>query len=212
MGIQMIKSVSSDQSEILAGIMDVCGIERFCCDITYGNGAFYKNIPEPRLKFDIDPQKPGVVAASSESLPIADQSLNTVVYDPPFLTYVRRGREHGSIMSRRFGGYWRYDELASNYRSSIRECHRVLRPGGILVFKCQDIIHNHKMHPTHINIVIWSCGMFELKDLYVLFKGHRIPIPEKAGERRRVQKHARIHHSYFLVMKRCPTEGNPGDQ
>ena len=200
----MIRSCEYDQSVILKNIMELCGVYQFDADISYGNGAFYKNIPQPRLKFDIDPQLDGVTEACSTNLPIDDASLQSLVFDPPFMTYVRSGRSgNGSmIMAKRFGGYWRYDELEDHYRGTLEESARVLRRKGAMVFKCQDIVHNHKLHPTHIFITEWMKPWFRLKDLYVLAAKNRMPIPQKAGEKKKVQRHARIHHSYFMVLER----------
>ena len=55
-----VRSVYFDQSEILAGIIKLHAPDGFDCDMTYGNGSFYKNIPEPKHKFDIDPQSDDV--------------------------------------------------------------------------------------------------------------------------------------------------------
>jgi tRNA G10 N-methylase Trm11 len=153
------------------------------------------------MRFDIDPQQQGVAATCSTDLPLEANSLGSIVFDPPFLTYVRAGRSgNGSmIMSNRFSGYWRYDELETHYRATLAECDRVLRKGGVLIFKCQDIIHNHRMHCTHVNVIRWAAEVgFRLKDLFVLAANHRMPSPNRAGK----QKHARIFHSYFLVLEK----------
>ncbi len=196
----VIKSVYEDQSDILNSIIALHCPDGFDCDVTYGNGQFYKNVPQPTYKFDIDPQQDGVIGACSTNLPIRDKVLNSLVFDPPFLTYVRSGREGngGMIMAKRFAGYWRYDELEDHYRNTIVESKRVLKKDGIMVIKCQDIIHNHKMHCTHANVIQWAATAgFRLLDLFVLPAKHRLPSPNRAGK----QKHARIFHSYFLVFK-----------
>ena len=200
----MIRSCEYDQNEILSSIMQLCGIERFDADITYGNGSFYKKIPEPNLKFDIDPQVHGVTEASSVDLPVESSSLHSLVFDPPFMTYVRAGRSGNGnmIMAKRFGGYWRYDELEAHYRATLEESARVLSKKGIMVFKCQDIVHNHKLHPTHIFVTEWMRDWFRLKDMFVLAAKSRMPIPQKDGEKKKIQRHARIHHSYFMVLER----------
>jgi hypothetical protein len=198
----VIKSASYDQTEILSSVLLLIKQDRFDADITYGNGSFYKNIPQPDLKFDIDPQVDGVVKASSTNLPVDDSSLSSVVFDPPFLTYIKQAREHDSVMAKRYGGYWRYDELEDHYKQTLKEAHRILCKKGVLVFKCQDIIHNHRMHPTHINVCKWADGMFRLKDLFILAAKSRMSLPEKEGEAKRVQKHARIHHSYFMILEK----------
>lgn len=182
--------------------MRLCELEQFDVDLTYGNGGFWKNLPEPRLKFDLDPQTPDTHKASSINLPLPDRSIRSAIFDPPFLTYIKAGREHNSIMGKRFSGYWRYEELEDHYRGTLKEAHRFLTSKGIFVFKCQDIIHNHKMHPTHLNVVNWSNEMFRLKDMFILAAKHRMPVPQTEGTKKKVQKHARIHHSYFLVLEK----------
>jgi tRNA G10 N-methylase Trm11 len=200
--ISTIRSVSASQDEILRAIMTLHDIDRFDADVTYGNGAFYKHgIPEPVHRFDLDPQQPGVVECDSGQLPLDDASIGSVVFDPPFLTYVRSGRTGNGrmLMAGRFGGYWRYDELEAHYRATLKEAARVLRRGGVLVFKCQDIVHNHRLHATHARVIEWASEAgFDLDDLFVLTANHRLPAPNRAGR----QRHARIHHSYFLVLTR----------
>ena len=200
----MIRSVYYDQTDILKSIMGLNNIERFDADISYGNGSFYKSIPEPTFKCDISPQVDGVVECSSSNLDwCKDNQLNSVVFDPPFLTYVRAAREGNGnmVMAKRFGGYWRYDELEKHYQETLTEAYRVLNKKGLLIFKCQDIIHNHKMHCTHLNIINWCDGLFRLKDLFVLPAKSRMAIPQQTGTKKKVQKHARIFHSYFLVLE-----------
>lgn len=197
----VIKSVYDNQDDIINSIIELHCPDGIECDVTYGNGGFYKNINEPKYKFDIDPQCDGVIQASSVELPLEEKSINSVMFDPPFLTYVRQGREgNGSmIMSNRFAGYWSYDDLVQHYFFTIQETSRVLKKNGILIVKCQDIIHNHKMHCTHANVITWA-GQYDLRllDLFVLTAKHRLPAPNRNGK----QKHARIFHSYFLVFKK----------
>lgn len=197
-----IQSVSYDQDYIIKSIMHLCGLERFGADLTYGNGGFWKDLPQPFMKFDIDPQTEDTVKANSMAIPMQANTLGSIMFDPPFLTYIKQGREHDSIMGKRFSGYWRYDELEEHYRGTIKEAHRVLWSKGIFVIKCQDIIHNHRMHATHINVVNWAQGMFRLKDMFVLAAKHRMGIPPTIGHAKKVQRHARVHHSYFMVFEK----------
>jgi len=169
--VDPVRSFYFDQDEILRGIIKLYCPDGFECDMTYGNGTFWRNIPRPKYCYDIDPQKPEAVKADSQLLPHDPESLQNVVFDPPFLTYVKKGRGHANgkvAMTARFGGYYRYDELEEHYRHTISEAYRVLKPKGIMVFKCQDIIHNHRM-----------------------------PGPQKG-----TQRHARVWHSYFIVLEK----------
>lgn len=199
--MDQIKSVSDSQDEILRNIRALHCPEGFECDMTYGNGAFWKNLPRPEHCFDITPQKPEAVEADSRCLPLDAESLGNCVFDPPFLTYVRNGRGHkdGKVaMTARFGGYYTYAELEDHYRDTISEAWRVLKRGGVMVFKCQDIIHNHRMHCTHCNVINMAATEgFRLLDMFVLTAKHRMPGPQKG-----TQRHARIYHSYFLVFRK----------
>lgn len=198
----VIQSVASSQSDILRSIQTLHCPGGFACDLTFGKGGFWKELPAPPLRFDISPQVPGVVQASSMAIPLADASVTSLVFDPPFLTYIRQGREGNGamIMARQFAGYWTYSELEDHYTATLKEAARVLKPKGILVFKCQDIVHNHRLHCTHANVISWAQDVgLRLKDLFVLTANHRLPSPNRAG----AQKHARIFHSYFLVLQKC---------
>ena len=201
--MRVVRSVYETQDEILDAIEQLyIGDKGFQCDLTFGNGQFWKNRQLPPFRFDLDDSLANVTVASSDALPLHSAFLDNLVFDPPFLTYVRAGREgNGSmVMARRFTGYWKYSELQDHYVATLREASRVLKRGGVMVFKCQDIIHNHSMHCTHLNVVNWA-QEFGVKraDLFVLVAKHRMPSPNRAG----TQKHARIFHSYFLVLRKC---------
>lgn len=196
----LVKSVYDSQDELLSCMLNLHSNGSVELDASYGNGTFYKNIPEPVYKYDLDESLDCDIASSS-NLPIGDSYVGSIMFDPPFLTYVRSGRVgNGSmIMSNRFSGYWSYSELENHYKESLHEFYRVLKPRGKVFFKCQDIVHNHKLVPTHINVVMWASEAgLRLKDMFVLAAKHRLPSPNRKG----VQKHARIYHSYFLVLEK----------
>jgi len=194
----VVRSVYDTNAEILSGIEKLHCQDGFEADLTYGNGAFWKGRETPKYCFDITPLHEGVLQADSQSLPLGNETLKNCVFDPPFLTYVKNGRGHNEkfAMGARFGGYYRYDELEDHYQGTLSEAFRVLKPGGVMVFKCQDIIHNHKMHATHVNTCNWAAQEgFRLLDLFILPAKSRMPGPQKGQ-----QRHARVFHSYFLVF------------
>lgn len=197
----MLQSLYHTQDEILHAIRQLHCPGGFECDMTYGNGAFWRRIARPRLCFDLQRLAPHVVAADSRMLPVEPGSLSNVVFDPPFLTYVKNGRDHAGgkcAMTKRFGGYYTYDELEDHYRDTLSEAYRVLQHRGKMVFKCQDIIHNHRMHCTHVRVIqMAEIEGFRLADLFILCAKSRMPGPQKG-----TQRHARIWHSYFLVLEK----------
>lgn len=204
----VLRSIYEDQQDILSAIEALHCPDGFQCDVTYGNGAFYKGRKQPEYCFDLQPLADHVVKADSRMLPLAPDTLDNMVFDPPFLCYVSNGRENAAssgkkaVMSSRFGGYWRYDELEAHYKGTFKEAARVLRPKGVLVVKCQDIIHNHKMHSTHTNSILWAEQEgFRIKDIFILLAKSRMPL-KAAAHGRQKQQHARIFHSYFLVFEK----------
>lgn len=199
---ETIKSVAYDQVDILRAIRDLhLGGHNYECDITYGKGGFWKLLKRPEICMDVEPQFPFVVEADSSRLPLDSDSLHNIVFDPPFLTYIKNGRGHkdGKVaLAARFGGYYTYSELEEHYCATIHQCARVLKKNGVLVVKTQDIVHNHKLHLTHCMVIEYMrCAGFEIKDLFILAATHRMPGPQKVQ-----QRHARIHHSYFIVGRK----------
>lgn len=199
--IKEIKSISDNQSEILKSIIDLHCPDGIDVDLTYGNGCFYKEIEKPFRCYDLEPLHPFIIEADSRNMPIAKESCKSIIYDPPFLTYVRRKRTGNGkmVMARRFSGYWSYDDLKEDYTQTLNEVSRILAVKGILIFKCQDIVHNHRLHLTHLNVIEWAkvCNL-RVKDLFILTANHRMPRINKKG----IQKHARIWHSYFIVFQK----------
>ncbi len=198
---ESIPSVMEDQDDILRAIIQLHlpeGSTTFDCDCTYGNGVFYRSIEEPEFRYDIDPQVEGVEVGDWKDLPHEDGSLSSVIADPPFLVYVKKEREHNCAMAKRFGGYWGYEDLLDDYNQAIKEASRVLRKKGILVFKLQNMVVNHKYRATDCRVINMAEHMgFRIKDHFLLYARNRMPGPQKGQ-----QRHARVHHSSFLVFEK----------
>jgi len=202
---ETIRSCYNSQDDILNAIKELHCPEGFEADITYGNGVFWKNIDKPKLCFDICPTEDWIKQGDSTNIKLSDNSLNSIVFDPPFLTYIKNGKDYkdgAMIMSKRFGGYYSYNDLTEHYLDSLTEIRRVLKNHGKLIFKCQDIIHNHKMHCTHSMVIkMGELLGLRLVDLFILVANHRMPMPQEKMSNFK-QKHARIYHSYFLVFEK----------
>lgn len=193
---EIIKSISYSQEEILNWILQLYCPDGFDLDPTYSKGVFYKNVPGPRLKFDLNPQIPGVRQADCTNLPLETRSLKSIVFDPPFVGGSRKDGKPG-IIKTRFGYYPNIQTaLWGMYHKALREFHRILKLDGILVFKCQDTIESSKQYLSHVEIINVAVRLgFYPKDLFVLLAKHRLMSPNM-----RKQQHARKFHSYFLVF------------
>lgn len=200
----MVSSVSYSQTEIIKNILALHVPEhKIDCDCTYSKGNFYKNtgIARPQYCFDIAPVDNTVVYADSRALPLADESVACVMFDPPFLATKGKSlnKTEGNIINRRFGVYPSEKELHRFYIDSLKEINRVLKPGGILIFKCQDKVSSGKQYMSHCFIHNEAIRQgFYPKDLFILLAKSRLV----ANWQARNQKNARKFHSYFWVFEK----------
>lgn len=192
---EIIKSISYSQDEILNWIIQLYCPDGFDLDPTYSKGVFYKNVPEPKLKFDLQPQIENVQKANCTNLPLDDCSINSIVFDPPFM-FGAHGQTKNNIMTKRFTMFNTFAQLCIMYQDSLREFYRLLKPKGILVFKCQDYTDS-KTTITHCLVYNWAYTIgFKAEDIFIRLTKGRIYNPKLK------QRHARKFHSYFWVLKK----------
>ena len=199
----MIKSISYDEQEIIGNIIKLHCKTSIELDPTYSKGNFYKgNFQEPEYKFDLYPQREGVIKANAEHLPVEDSSFNTMIFDPPFLATKGKSLsiENGSNkINKRFGVYPTEKELHQFYVNALKEFYRILKQDGILIFKCQDKVSSGKQYFSHVFIMneAQKAG-FYCKDMFILLAKNRIV----ANWQLKNQKNARKFHSYFIVFEK----------
>jgi len=195
---ELVKSISYDQDEIIRWIMNLHCPDGFELDPTYSIGNFYKKIPQPKLKYDIAPQSSDVKQADCTDLPLDNNSIQSIMFDPPFIAGIPTETAKKGIISSRFGSYKsipRKDGLWEMYLKAMAEFSRILKDNGVLVVKCQDTISDGNQFLSHIELINYGCllGLYP-KDLFVLLAENRVikKYPQ--------QKHARKFHSYFIVF------------
>lgn len=199
----MVKSISYNEQEIIQGILKLHCSYPIQVDPTYSKGNFYRgNFPEPEYKFDLNPQRPDVIKANAENLPLDSGSINTIMFDPPFLATTGKSltEDTGSNkINKRFGVYPNERELHTFYTNALIEFYRILKTGGVLIFKCQDKVSSGKQYLSHYFIINEAQRMgYYCKDMFILMAKNRIV----ADWQLRNQKHARKFHSYFLVFEK----------
>lgn len=200
-GKKIISSINYDEQELIRDILFLFAPnKRIDVDPTYSVGNFYKNgLPQPTHKFDKFPQTHDTIEACSDNLPLCDNSIETIMFDPPFVIggidheWVEEG---SNIIGRRFSNFQSFGELKKMYSESLKEFYRILKENGIVIFKCQDCVASAKQHFTHVWVMNEAIKMgFYPKDLFVLLAKNRLIDG-------RVQQHARKFHSYYWVFQK----------
>jgi len=189
-------SVFESDEDILKAVSDIhLKGKWFDLDCTYSKGNFYKNIKEPRIKSDLNPVDDSIIKLDSTDLSFSDSTIESIVFDPPFL-FRKRKSENNDLVSKRFSYFYSWEELNEMYIKSLKEFFRVLKPKGYVFFKCQDM-NDNKFYCTH-NFVINEAEKigFDLKDI-VIKKG-KTKLQRDAKQQKCVAK----IHSYWLVFKK----------
>jgi hypothetical protein len=203
---KIVKSVYGSNYEVIKNIMELYEIEKFDLDCTYSKGSFWKDLPHPTHKTDIYPYNDSVIEASSEDLPFDDNSMKSIMWDPPFVL-VGSGKGHkkckegSSIIAKRFEGYGTYDDLKSNYYDTMKELFRITDKGGFVVMKCQDTVSGGKQYFSHVMVMNMANKIgFYPRDLFILTSNVRVNAFN--GTKWTKQYHARKYHSYFWVFEK----------
>jgi len=192
------RTVSADEREIIRWIMLLHNDgEGFDLDPTYSTGRFWRGLPQPRLRFDIAPQIPGVIRADARNLPVASNGVKSVMFDPPFVV---APSPRPGIIRDRFSCYRNIPDLLGFYRDALAEFWRIISVGGMVTVKCQDVVSGGINYMTHAaTIVIAQKIGFYCQDLFILHRPNVLWSPNMAN-----QQHARKTHSYFLVFRKIP--------
>jgi len=169
-------------------------------DVTFGNGVFWRKVPEDTYKVLATDLAKGV---DCRRLPYEDKSIDCVVFDPPYM-HTPGGTAH--VNHQNYEGYYKnnqanstkkyHDAVLDLYFSAAREAWRVLREGGSYIVKCQDEVCANQQRLTHVELIneLQQYG-FRSEDLFVVVRNGRPGV-----SRILTQAHARKNHSYFVVF------------
>lgn len=180
-------------------------------DVTWGKGVFWKNVPEDAYELLATDLQTGVDATD---LPYEDESLDALVLDPPYMeglfrrdtSHMAGGGSHAAFRENYSNGQatngsgpkW-HEAVLDLYFRAGDEAHRVLKPGGVFIVKCQDEVSANRQRLTHVELIDrYEAQDFYTKDLFVVVRQNKPAI-----SRMKKQVHARKNHSYFLVFIKC---------
>ena len=171
-------------------------------DVTYGLGVFWRNVPDGLYQLLASDIEDGV---DCRDLPYADNSLDCVVLDPPYMhspggtahTVHSAFEEHyrnngtGNRTDKKY-----HEAVLDLYVQAGQEAFRVLRERGVFIVKCQDEVCSNRQRFTHVEIMQeYERIGFVAEDLFVVMRRNRPGVSRTVK-----QVHARKNHSYFLVF------------
>lgn len=210
----IIKNISTDQSEILYNIMNLYNNgEPFECDITASELKFYeKNIkqkyavPVPKILMDVYPQREDIIKITPfKRLPLEDNSISSIVVDLPFVISPHTSpsstdsKDGSMLIFKRFSGWYPYMEAYENMYWWLKECSRVIKDNGIIVWKMQSTVSggiNHWFTP-YCFLCAQNFGLYTIDEFILQAKARLI----SAGKYKK-QCHARKYTSTFWVFKK----------
>jgi hypothetical protein len=182
-------------------------------DITFSKGVFWNNVDRSQYRLLPTDLKTGV---DCRNLPYEANSLDCVVFDPPYMEGLFRRKTshmagsgtHAAFRENYSNGQATTEENAPKWHAAVldlyfktaREVHRVLRENGVFIVKCQDEVSANRQNLTHVEIINeYERLGFYSKDLFVVVRLNR-PVVATLNK----QVHARKNHSYFLVFVKIP--------
>lgn len=189
------KSVFENEGDLLCAILDLhLGGNLPQCDPMFFKGNFYKDFGDlPNFVFDKNPQESWIPKADAQELPLENESLESIILDPPFMIGNRPSQKE-YYSSKTHTIMKDFSEMESLYRGILKEAHRVLKKNGTVIFKCQDYTDS-KTVMTHAQVYNWAIEQgFYAKDLAILVKPNKVTNPNTK------QRHLRKIHTYFWVF------------
>lgn len=148
------------------------------------------------MKSDLIPVFDDVIESDAQKLDfVEDNSLNSIIFDPPFLFRDRKS-ENNDKTSARFSYFKSYEDLIEMYRNCLDCFNKKLKKGGYVFFKCQDMTDG-KFYCTHNEIINYATSNgFVLKDIGI--KIAKSKLQRDAKQQNCLAK----THSYWLVLKK----------
>lgn len=181
--------------DLIADVARLGYLDGLVLDPTYGRGKWWTKY-RPRLVYsDVNPHDADVATDDFTALHWPDEYFDAVAFDPP---YKLNGTPGGDVDDRYgVGEPTRWQDRMFLCRRGAIECARVLKPGGYLLWKCQDQVCAGRVRWQTHDFVDLACQRLDL-DLVDRFDMLGTTRPQPAGR----QVHAHGRPSTLLVFQK----------
>ena len=198
---QLELSVNGSDSEILRSILHIYLHDKrtFDCDLTFGRGGFYSDgLPVPDYRYDKflfgdNGPKRNRVKSLDEAESLPDNIFGSVVIDLPI--------DIDNDKKSRTDAFESLNKMFDAYHDMIALASRLLKPGGILVFKTVDFVLRNDEGATYCgqwatdHAIDYALEMgFDLTDRFILARRQSLITSGSAKVR------SGLKHGYFLVF------------
>lgn len=182
-------TVSEKEDVILNSILHLYlnDAETFDCDLTFGNGGFYKYISRPKACFDKYPKFEDVLDLDllNTELPL----YNSVVCDLPHYIDVKSKETPERFASLK--------DAYHHHSRMIKIAHNILKPNGILVYKTTDfVVDGRQEWISDYAIKEARAAGFDLIDKFIYI------VPKRMMRRHSNQGFATKNHAFFFVFRK----------
>jgi SAM-dependent methyltransferase len=194
-------------NEVIPKLLEVhCEVDDpLILDVTYNKGSMWKELNYRVLRMDIDPQFRLHFVGDFRYLPFKENSFDVLVFDPPHLPTNAASKNSSKMWERRYGitskeGMGRDgDHVGEMFEPFLEQAKRVLKPGGLILAKLADLVHNHKYQWQHVMFInaVQSVGMTACD---LMIKSDPAAGNLKSSKWNNV-KHFRKNHCYWIVVR-----------
>jgi hypothetical protein len=182
--------------EVLADIFAVHFPTGTIADLTWGKGAFWNGTALAErvvARLDKNPRYSANLKADCRQVPLRDQCVDVVVFDPPHKHAIGHNTTFGHKAD--FDHLPRQKDITGLVLATLPELKRIARKGCII--KLTDMVESGRYYPQHVYAIADAAECWRLMpyDLAILYSG------VKRSVRADKVLHLQHTHSYFLVWK-----------
>lgn len=190
-------------------------VERYCplkgvvLDPFCGSGTTLdvcKDLGRIGIGFDVVPSRPDIQKGDARKLPLDDQSVDVVFFDPPYADNLDYSDSPNCIGKLRGDdGTW-----ADAMKQVIDEAYRVLKAGGVMAMFVCDVLHAHKaFYPLGLQLATLAASKMDIID-HVAVVRHARSLDDGGNRKTAIDNQFYLRGFSHLVLCQKPRQSTAG--